>query len=767
MAGIGVAAAIGFVLVLSSFSSTFPRDPTDSLGPEIFRNGTETPATPFTLVANQDLKKFSSISELKAFLLNLEANRGQLSGFLSSPAVDFEFRVTQEEQRSGALSGPSPQVGIDSTDGELSATPLPSPLKGTSYSATNVQVKGVDEPDFLKNDGKYVYILSGDRLTIVNAFPAEDADVAVKIALDIQQGQYLQNMFLNNNTLVIFYQEYKEDFVIQEYDYAPRPFPSPQTHALIMDVSDREDPKIVRDFEVSGNYNNARMIGDNVYLITTSELYDYRQPIVPKIAESSRTVVFPEIYYFDNPELYYAFNTVTSIDLAADDEQSAIESKTFMMNPAATLYVSEENIYIAYQKNLPYPYYYETHSRERFFEAVVPLLREDVQQEIKDIDNDQSLTPSEKWDRVSELLQDTYNRMSEEEKNQLFTKIQESLEEYDAKIQKETLKTVIHKIAIGSDGLINYSSKGEVPGRLLNQFSMDEHEDRLRVATTSEFWTPHGGSVLHNNVYVLDEGMKIVGNLEEIAKNESIFAARFMGDTLYLVTFERTDPFFVIDLSGDDPKILGELKLPGFSNYLHPYDENHIIGVGREAKENQYGGVEILGVKLALFDVSDVSNPKVVDIFEIEGATSDSEVLYEHKALLFDRNKDVLSIPVSIGPDYSEPVPAEEGRYIQPKIWRGFYVFGVDPEGGFKLKGTVEHFNDVNDYYYAYGVQGSRSFYIDDVLYTVTLNNVIKMNDLETLEEINELEIGTTGGIIPYPEPLVEGGGTTSEPPSK
>jgi hypothetical protein len=184
---------------------------------------------------------------------------------------------------------------------------------------------------------------------------------------------------------------------------------------------------------------------------------------------------------------------------------------------------------------------------------------------------------------------------------------------------------------------------------------------------------------------------------------------------------------------------LGALKLPGYSNYLHPYDEDHIIGVGRDK-----------GVKLALFDVSDVRNPELVDSYEIGGSGADSEVLYDHKALLFDRSKDVLSIPVSMYPDYGPPQPFED-RYIEPKIWRGFFVFGVDPEAGFKLKGTVEHFNDTGDYYYTYGTQGSRSFYIGNVLYTVTLNNVIKMNDLQSLDEISELEIGPTGGIIKSP----------------
>lgn len=736
MAGVGIAAAIGFVFVLSSLGSTI--SPPEVGSPAVFDNNM---SVPMALTSTQSLKKFSSVEDLQSFLLSLDLNREQLTS-LYERTGDFEFFVTSTPMREGAPSS-------NGQDAALSAPSVLTDLKVTDpdYSTTNVQVQGVDEPDFLKNDGKYIYILSGERVTIVDAVPAENANVATKIALDIQEGQYLQNMFLNNDTLVIFYQEYRQDFVIQEYDFAPQPVNQPKTHAMVLDVSNRETPKILNDYEVSGNYNNARMIDGHVYLVTTSDLYDYRHPIMPLVSEAGTAIVKPAIYYFDNPELYYAFNTVTSIDIAGNAE-NPVNSTTFMMNPASTMYVSEDNIYIAYEKNLPY-YYYQTNSKDRFFEAVVPLLPDDVQEQIRDIQSS-DLSPSEKWNRVSELLQDTYNGMSEPEKSQLFEEIKNSLAAYDERIAKETQTTVIHKIAIGPEG-INYDSRGEVPGRLLNQFSLDESGDRFRVATTSEFYSSYRGSTLYNNVYVLDQNMETVGKLEEIARDESIYSARFMGDRLYLVTFERVDPFFVIDLSEDDPKVLGELKLPGYSNYLHPYDENHMIGIGKETKEDQYGNVQTLGVKVALFDASDVRNPEVVDVYEIGGSGTDSEVLYDHKALLFDRSKDVLSIPVSIYPDYAEPRYAEDGRYIEPKVWRGFYVFGVDPEAGFKLKGKVEHFNDTGDYYYTYGTQGSRSLYIGDVLYTVTLNNMIKMNNLQTLEEINQLEIGPAGGIINYP----------------
>ncbi|HKU48763.1 MAG TPA: beta-propeller domain-containing protein [Nitrososphaera sp.] len=776
MAGAGIAAAFGFVFVLGTLGNSFSTPPPELGGPPIFAEPNVTSAMPLMLTTSQQLKKFADDGELRSFLLGLDQNRGQIGGSIR----DFELGPSSPNGSDDLLArAPTSSEAPDQQESDpASSSTVPG---APGYSTTNVQVQGVDEADFLKNDGTYVYILSGDTLTIVKAYPAEEAKAVTKVALDIQEGQYLQDMFLDNNTLVIFYQEYGQDYVIQQYDYRPTPVNSQKTHALLMDISDRESPKVLRDYAVTGSYSNARMIGSQIYLVTSSELYDYGHPIIPKVMESSSTIVRPDVYYFDNPELNYAFNTVTSINLDASgtDPSESIQSQTYMMNPSSTLYVSQDSIYVAYPKNIPYNYnyYYQgTSGRERFFEVIVPLLPGRTQDAIDEIEQDDSLTASQKWDKVSLLLEDTYNGMSKADRDQLFKDINTAIQDYDTQIQKESQKTVIHRFAIGPDGTIEYVARGEVPGNLLNQFSMDESGDRFRVATTSDFWSQSssssssgGGSVIHNNIYVLDrDNMEIVGELEEIADGESIYSARFMGDRLYLVTFERTDPFFVIDLSEDNPKVLGELKLPGYSNYLHPYDQEHIIGIGKETAENRYGGIETLGVKIALFDVSDIHNPLLVDEFEIGGSGTESEVLYDHKALLFDRAQDVLSLPIFMRPEYAASY-APDGRYVPPETWRGFYVFSVDPEDGFDLKGRIEHRNDAgdDDYYYAnYPREGSRSFYIGDVLYTVTIDNLIKMNDLGTLDEINQVELGNSGRAIPYPMP-VDSGISTDAPPAR
>jgi uncharacterized secreted protein with C-terminal beta-propeller domain len=399
---------------------------------------------------------------------------------------------------------------------------------------------------------------------------------------------------------------------------------------------------------------------------------------------------------------------------------------------------------LTYQQNTPYGFY-ENSSRDRFFDVIVPLLPNDIQSQIKSIQNDSSLSSSIQWIKISELMQNSYNEMDKNEKEKLFEKIKKALNEYDVKIQEDTRKTIIHKISIDKEK-IEYVAKGTVPGRLLNQFSMDQNGDRFRVAVTTEIYTQYEGTIRSNAVYVLDEQLNIVGELEEIAPDESIFSARFMGDRLYLVTFQQIDPFFVIDLSSDTPKILGELKIPGFSNYLHPYDEEHVIGVGRDTKEIESNRVKQLGIKISLFNVADVNNPKVVDDFVIGDGSTQSEALYNHKAFFFDKTREVLSIPISADIESLDITTSSKMFAPDYNRWSGFYVFDLNKTDGISSKGTITHSDSDTRYY---GMNNARTFYIDDVLYTAS-QGYLKMNSFDGLNEVNSIKLENTGKFIEY-----------------
>lgn len=234
-------------------------------------------------------------------------------------------------------------------------------------------------------------------------------------------------------------------------------------------------------------------------------------------------------------------------------------------------------------------------------------------------------------------------------------------------------ETEIYKFVIDGKN-ISYYAAGNVTGYVLNQFSMDENGEYFRVVTTKEGeWLAGNFSETQNNVYVLDKNMSIVGKIEGLAKGERIYSARFMGDKLYLVTYRQVDPLFVIDLSEPSmPEELGNLKITGASQYLHPYDENHIIGVGFEATEE---GART-GVKVTLFNVSNFTSPEELSEYVIKGAWSESS--WDHHAFLFSREKNIMVIPVEVW--------NEGGGYFS-----GAYVFNITLKDGIVYEGRINH----------------------------------------------------------------------------
>lgn len=194
--------------------------------------------------------------------------------------------------------------------------------------------------------------------------------------------------------------------------------------------------------------------------------------------------------------------------------------------------------------------------------------------------------------------------------------------------------TEIRKFAY-EKGKITYQCKGSVKGRLESSFSMDEYKGNLRLVTTLD--TRGGGT--YNNVYVLDENLEIAGSILKLAKDERIYSARFMGDTGYFVTFRETDPLFSVDLSQpENPRIIGKLKIPGFSEYLHGYGNKRLLGVGMEANEKGETG----GIKLSMFDIADPEHVKEKSIHVLKG-TYDAEVLANHHAILADAEKNLIA----------------------------------------------------------------------------------------------------------------------------
>jgi inhibitor of cysteine peptidase len=307
--------------------------------------------------------------------------------------------------------------------------------------------------------------------------------------------------------------------------------------------------------------------------------------------------------------------------------------------------------------------------------------------------------------------------------------------------------TKIYQVAI--NGLqLSLQAEGSVPGNTINQYAMDEYNGYFRIATN---W--YGTDGQFNNVYVLDPDLNVTGKLEGLAPNENLHSVRFMGDKCYLVTFLQTDPLFVVDLSQpSSPKVLGELKIPGYSDYLHPYDETHLIGVGKDAADSDRTNFAwYQGLKISLFDVSNVNNPAQLANYSIGDRGTDSPVLSDPKAFLFDKSQNLLVIPVSLAL-VSEADKQQYGASAYGQtVWQGAYVFSISVEGGLTLRGTITHLDPSllgnngylrNSYDY-YGTQNdwvTRALYIGNTLYTVS-NAEVKLNNLSDLSTVTTVTL--------------------------
>ena len=629
----------------------------------------------------EQIRKFNSSEELKNFVRATQNN---------------EYSYFESVKKTG-----------------LGATPVAesSASMANEYSTTNIQVEGVDEADIVKNDGKYIYAVSGNQVFIIDAYPAENMRILSKINLTNR----ISDIYLNENKLVVFSSHYSYDYT----DY--------MSIVYTYNIRDIEKPVLESNFSIEGEYIDSRMIGEYVYVISQKQInIEMPEPPVYILNGIEKQISTNEVYYFDYEDNRYVFTAITAINI----NKNKADVKTYLTGYSSIIYVSQNNIYLTHTKTMPYKDYVINYIKE----VVVSLIPENEQ--IKSlIDSDKN-----EWQKMSEISQLVYkysNSLKGEEKEKFDDMLMNKTNEFQLKIAKESDKTAIYKIKIDKEK-IEHLAGGEVPGKVLNQFSMDEFEGKFRIATTTGVRSVES----LNHLYVLDEELNIFGNVEDLAKGEKIYSARFMGKRAYIVTFKKVDPLFVIDLSNPkNPKVLGYLKITGYSDYLHSYDENHIIGVGKETRGGNEHFSWYQGIKLSLFDVSDVENPKEVGKIEIGDRGTESYALSEHKAFLFDKKRNLLVIPISLAEinksRYSESnIP--DNAYGE-HVWQGAYVLNIDLNG-ISLRGKITHENETSKSRWYSPNQIQRSLYIDNILYTISQAK-IKANALDTIEEIKSLDL--------------------------
>lgn len=605
------------------------------------------------------------------------------------------------------------------------------------YSTTNIQVAGVDEADTVKTDGKYLYVIGNNSqvVYIVDANP-QNAKVLAKIWLNntLLSGVYLSadgsklavlgTQYLYNSRYIL---PLNSAALIMPY------YASGTTFVNVYNVADKANPVLTRNFTMSGNYVNSRMIGDYIYDIVTENAYVVNgTAVLPTVftGNNAYNVEATRIYYANGSDTYYSYTTIVGLNIMDDSQQPT--NMTVMMGNAGTIYVSQSNIYVTYPvtewQDLPKT----TADKDTFTILPMPI----------------GIGRTVTWQGLD-----------------------------------------IYRIHI-SDGTLTFAAKGNVTGTVLSQYSMDEYNGYFRIATTSYDYNSSANSwsaTLQNNLYILNSDLQIVGKIEDLASGETMHSARFMGERCYLVTFNQVDPLFVVDVSQPtNPTVLGNLTIPGYSDFLQPYDATHLIGIGQEVdasidadKVHEDGAVyytAILGLKVSLFDVSDVANPKEISKVVIGDRGTTSEALSNPKALLFDASRNLMVLPVQLyllpnatastpTPTVTPavPVPTKDGVAISSSsdwfmnypqlVWQGAYIFEVSVDGGIVIKGNVTQLDNAealltnpalltvsSHQYLNYNQFINREVYIGNVLYTFS-DSRIQLNSLTDYTTIAQIDL--------------------------
>ncbi|HET7540094.1 MAG TPA: beta-propeller domain-containing protein [Polyangiaceae bacterium] len=538
-------------------------------------------------------------------------------------------------------------------------TPVPeavdTPTDGASeYSTTNAQVVGVDEADFVKNDDGHVYVLSTRGLHVIDAWPAPETKQVKLLSLPGEP----RRLYLAGNKLVVYSRmgagtnggvgTPSEQGCTYGYDCRFSAEPG-HTLVIVFDVSDPSDPQELRRFELSGSYVDSRRVGDIVYTV----VQDGDSAALPGIdltLPADSAAEFEQLYQQRSSEA----------DAAIDGAPAASFLPWVHRLDASNGFTDESSCDSALAAQA---------AQGKSFLSLVSFDLASLGQ------------PS----RTLIAGKPGYVYASEKALYIATDGVDggDTIVHY-ANGQND--RSTLHKFAL--DGIkTSYRGSAPIAGHVLNQFSMDELNDVLRVATSSG-WVPDPS--VSSNLTTLSERAGRFAELAQIggiAPTEDIRSVRFDGTRAFVVTFKKTDPLFVFDLTlPEAPKMLGELKIPGFSTYMHPLDHDHLLAIGFDADD--HGSFAYFdGIQLQIFDVSDLSNPQLLHRTTVGTRGSASEALTNHLAFNYFPAKGVLALPMSICEG------GDDGVYGDKLTFSGLMVFDVSLESGIKEHGRMPFVN--------------------------------------------------------------------------
>jgi inhibitor of cysteine peptidase len=502
------------------------------------------------------------------------------------------------------------------------------------HSETNIQVAGIDEADTVKTDGNYLYSYQSSQNGII-ILDAKTLDTVKTIKLPSNYSNI--NFYVTKNKLILTATRYNNynPYWYGWYDN------SVKSVIALYDISDKSAIKLVRVVQVDGNLSDTRLADNGLMTVVVSSSY-----FLPPVYRSASTDTKQE----------YSYTSRTLIPRISDVQYNWAKRKT-----VNRLIGDCRNI----ASVLPSK---ETLSSYAFSPSLTSVLRFDTSIPAGAITTRTVLSEAGQIHVSWDSLYLTSNLWSPNSSSSSCPP--------NAKCvmpliwNPGTSGTLVHRFSF--EGVnTNYVYSKLIPWNPLNQYSMDEDINKnFRIVTTEN------GEKQSTRVSVLSSTGNILGTLSAIAPGENFQSSRFIGNRLYLVTFEQIDPLFVIDLSdAKNPKVLGELKIPGYSTYLHPYDEGRLIGIGYDTKQNQWGGTMNAGVKVDLYNVSDVKNPRQEATLTLGDVGSSSEVLTNPRAFVWYKEKNLLLMPVTLMTSAGN----KENPYFAKSAFQGLLGISITP----------------------------------------------------------------------------------------
>ena len=545
--------------------------------------------------------RLSTVPEGLSFAANygeiaeaLAASRGGMRGgdtFVTEEAAEAEPEAAEAPMpvpnENGAASSASGSAA-DSAGG-----------KGADegYSGTNVQVKGIDEGDIVKTDGKYIYVLDEEMYLTVLSAAGADSDIISRTKIGFNDWQnngegeyydysstnkYTREMYVSDGIVAVIsnYNYYHDYQTAEGWDYENESY----TCLDVLDLTDPLDPEVLNSMGQDGWFVSSRLLDGRIYLVTNYWVYSFD--------EEEPVTFIPSIYRNGVAEPIAAGDICIAregnefvVAAAYDLNDGSLLKAQSLLGAGDQVYMSADSLYV--------------------FGSV--------------------------WGNEAE---NTYT---------------ESV--YTVTEYRNSTDTMIHRFALTEEGL-DLAAQGKVPGYLDSQFSADEKDGMLRIVTTTSEYTYKlyvdeaygfsnyvwGDDNDATGLYILDSRLNVLGSVEDLAPGERVYSARFDGDIAYFCTFRQVDPLFAVDLSDPtNPTVLSALKIPGFSEYLHSWGEGRLFGFGRDADE-ETGRTGNL--KLVMFDTTDKADVKVENTLLLDA--SYSEALYNHKAFFISPEKNLI-----------------------------------------------------------------------------------------------------------------------------